>query len=178
MIDTAEAVNRGSIQNPDELGELLALLSEDPPEKAVEVGVAFGGTLWALSQVCGKLIGVDRDLSQVDQRNLGLANTHLIEGDSADTGVVAEARAILDGPANFIFIDAAHEPEPMLADFAAWRPVLATGGIMAFHDIEGQAAEGWRELLSRFDANTVQGVTQIVHPTDGDPLGIGLIRAH
>lgn len=169
----AEAKDRGSIQDPRELADLLDLLSSFNCERAVEVGVAFGGTFWALSLVCGKLVGVDRDLSQVDQRNRDIPGTHQIEGDSTDMEVLAEAYAILDGPANFILIDAAHEPEPMLADYTAWRPNLARGGIMAFHDITGQAADGWRELLAILDGHTTQGVTQIDY---GEGMGIGLVR--
>lgn len=169
----AEAVNRGSIQHPGELAELLEILAEEPPERAVEVGVAFGGTLWALSQVCGSVVGIDRDLSLVDKRNSELP---LLEGDSTDGAIATAALALLGGPANFVFIDAAHEPEAMLADYEAWRPALASGGIIGFHDICGSAKVGWRELLARPDCSTVQGVRQISHDTEPKDRGIGLLR--
>jgi cephalosporin hydroxylase len=173
-----EAVDRGSIQHPDELAEMLTILAEHPPERAVEVGVCFGGTLWALAQVCRSLVGVDRDLSLLDQRNRTLPLTMLLEGDSADLRVVNEAVAWLRGKPDFIFIDAAHETEAVLADYAAWRPALAEGGVMGFHDINGRAADAWRELLARVASDPPQGVRQIVHaakdPEDG--RGIGLLR--
>lgn len=174
-----EAVDRGSIQNPDELAEMLTILAASPPQRAVEVGVCFGGTLWALAQVCLSLVGVDRDLSLVDQRNRTLPLTMLLEGDSADLRVVNEAVAWLRGKPDFIFIDAAHEPEAVLADFEAWRPALAEGGVMGFHDIQGQAADAWRELLALVTKDPPQGVRQIVHAAespDEDGRGIGLLR--
>lgn len=170
----AEAVNRGSIQHPGELAELLEVLSEDPPDRAVEVGVAFGGTLWALSQVCGSVVGIDRDLSLVDQRNSELP---LLEGDSAAPETVERAVALLGGLAQFVFIDAAHEPEAMLADYEAWRPALAPHGVIGFHDICGSAKDGWMKLLARPENPSVlQGVRQISHDTEPKDRGIGLLR--
>lgn len=164
-----DAVDRGSIQDHRELEELLALLSADPPERAVEVGTCFGGTLWALAQVCPVVVGVDRDISLLDSRNRGLP---LVEGDSAAPETVASALRILGAKPDFIFIDAAHESEAMLADFAAWLPVLAPGGMMAFHDILGQAKDGWRDLLA-LEPCPIGAVSAILHSED---RGIGLVR--
>jgi predicted O-methyltransferase YrrM len=33
-----------------------------------------------------------------------------------------------------LFVDSTHEREPTLAEFAAWRPRLAPGAVVAFHD--------------------------------------------
>lgn len=167
----AEAVDRGSIQDPRELEDLLALLSlgGDQPERAVEVGTCFGGTLWALAQVCPVVVGVDRDISLLDSRNRGLP---LVEGESAAPETVQSALAILGDAPDFIFIDAAHEPEAVWADYTAWSPTLASGGIMAFHDILGQAADAWRGLLAA-DPPPGEAVTQIAYSED---RGIGLVR--
>ena len=36
---------------------------------------------------------------------------------------------------NFIFVDADHEYESTMGDFKTWEPLLAPGGLIAFHDI-------------------------------------------
>jgi hypothetical protein len=37
-------------------------------------------------------------------------------------------------PVPMLFIDSTHEREPTLEEFAAWRPRLAPGAVVAFHD--------------------------------------------
>lgn len=37
-------------------------------------------------------------------------------------------------PVDLLFVDSTHEREPTLAEFAAWRPRLAPGAVVAFHD--------------------------------------------
>jgi predicted O-methyltransferase YrrM len=38
------------------------------------------------------------------------------------------------GPVELLFVDSTHEREPTLAEFRAWRPRLAPGAVVAFHD--------------------------------------------
>jgi len=38
------------------------------------------------------------------------------------------------GPVDLLFIDSTHEREGTLAEFRAWRPRLASGAVVAFHD--------------------------------------------
>lgn len=46
-------------------------------------------------------------------------------------GAVGAGRS---GPVDLLFVDSSHEREPTLAEFAAWRPKLAPGAVVAFHD--------------------------------------------
>lgn len=43
-------------------------------------------------------------------------------------------RAFSGAPADFVFVDADHSYEGIRGDFEAWRPLIAEGGIIAFHD--------------------------------------------
>lgn len=48
---------------------------------------------------------------------------------------VAAARRWEQGPIRLLFIDADHSYEASKADFEAWEPHVARGGLIAFHDI-------------------------------------------
>jgi predicted O-methyltransferase YrrM len=52
------------------------------------------------------------------------------------TGVEAAGMRISEGamPVDFIFIDGNHSYEGLRADWEAWRPLVAPGGIVALHD--------------------------------------------
>lgn len=53
---------------------------------------------------------------------------------SSDDAQLAAAIAKAHGPIGMVFIDADHSFDAVHRDFATWEPLLAAGGIMAFHD--------------------------------------------
>jgi len=54
---------------------------------------------------------------------------------------VEAARDIPDGSLDFVYIDANHWYEYVVADLAAWVPKVRSGGIVAGHDYEEQLEE-------------------------------------
>jgi predicted O-methyltransferase YrrM len=46
----------------------------------------------------------------------------------------AAAASAATDPVDLLFVDSTHEREPTLAEFRAWRPRLAAGAVVAFHD--------------------------------------------
>jgi MMP 1-O-methyltransferase len=47
-------------------------------------------------------------------------------------------------PCAFVFIDGGHGVEPARADYAAWTPHVAPGGMLAIHDVFPDPADGGR----------------------------------
>lgn len=58
-----------------------------------------------------------------------------------DSPAVAAAWA---GPLAMVFIDGGHGPEPARADYEGWAPHVASGGLLAIHDVFPDPADGGR----------------------------------
>lgn len=142
---------------------LLNIYRERKPLRVLEVGTYHGGTLyhWLQNAQPGAVVvSVDSYAVGVDNRHLydewlpaGLGvRVVALEGDSRDPDVIAAARAF--GPYNFVFVDAGHYYAEVAADWRNYRPLVATGGVIAFHDIlppsanhpEIEVARLWQEV--------------------------------
>jgi cephalosporin hydroxylase len=128
------------LQNHAEFEQLLDLYRELEPERTLEVGTYHGGTLYHLlrnAPAGGTVVSVDSYSAGVDNRHRYSewrpddVSLHVIDGDSHDPAVVAQAAD--HGPYAFVFIDAGHDYDEVRADWANYGP-LATG-VVAFHDI-------------------------------------------
>lgn len=128
------------LQNHAEFERLLDLYRELGPERTLEVGTYHGGTLYHLLRNApegGAVVSVDSYCVGVDNRHLYdewrplYVSLHVIGGDSRDPAVVSQAADL--GPYAFVFIDAGHDYDEVLADWLNYGP-LATG-VVAFHDI-------------------------------------------
>ena len=71
------------------------------------------------------------------------------------TSIVSETSAAgrdwSGGPVGLLFIDASHDHDSVIADFAAWRSHLADGAVVAFHDYARRFPGVWRA------ANEIRG---------------------
>lgn len=78
----------------------------------------------------------------------------------------ARFRALSPGLAELVFVDADHSYEGIRRDFEAWRPLLAPGGIIAFHD--SAPVPGMPPYLIE---NSVRYVSEVVdHDPDLEPV--------
>lgn len=130
------------------LGEIVADLR---PQYALEIGTAFGGTLFLLTRLASPratIVSVDlpggrfgggygrkrrllyQRLARREQR------LHLLQGDSHSSEMLARAKAALGGqPLDYLFIDGDHTYEGVRKDFEMYSPLVRRGGVIAFHDI-------------------------------------------
>jgi cephalosporin hydroxylase len=143
---------RGAIQKPTELTELLAVVAELRPRRVVEIGTLRGGTLWAFAQLAASdaiLVSVDLPGGKFgathDEPDLSARYRNFVRPgqrvvafhlDSHEPSTVEEVRGTLGGePVDFLFIDGDHTYEGVKRDFELFAPLVGPGGVVAFHDI-------------------------------------------
>lgn len=123
-------------QDPVEAAQLLELI--EPGSTVVEIGCDRGGMLWAYRRAsAGRVIGIDLPAAGWGS---GLAcdphGATMIVGDSHEPSTLHQLKAALDGgEIDFLFIDGDHTFEGVSRDYRWYRPMVRTGGIVAFHDI-------------------------------------------
>lgn len=93
-----------------------------------------------------------------------------------DSPAVAAAWA---GPLAMVFIDGGHGPEPARADYEGWAPHVASGGLLAIHDVFPDPADGGRppyEIYLRaldsgaFVETRAVGSLRILHRANPGPI--------
>jgi len=180
-------------QKRSEIIPLLKLLSERKPRFICEIGTSFGGTLFQLARVCdssAKIISIDCGLSLVRSRvhsrmAIGSQQIFCLRADSTADHTIQRVKSIL-GPnkLDFLLIDGDHSIDGVAADFSNYSPIVAKGGLIAFHDIlpdyntrlgietgnwTGGVPQFWLQVKSIFRSE------EFVEDQHQDGYGIGLI---
>jgi predicted O-methyltransferase YrrM len=131
---------------PAELRVLLDTL--DGAERVAEIGTAAAWTTCclALAQPGREVHSWDVEAHPERERYLGLlspadrARVHLHDRPGG-LGPVDPP------PVDAVFIDSSHEYDETVATFRTWQPVVAAGGIVAFHDWEDDAYPGVTQAI-------------------------------
>lgn len=168
-------------QNVPELAEVLYLLaSEDPaPRVVVEIGSAWGGTLYAWRQLPGRpaVYGVTQEHFGVPERDHGAV---VLAGDSHDRSTLRRLSDQLGRrPVDVLFIDGDHSYAGTLADWRMYSPLVRAGGLVLFHDIRCPGEEAVREVWEqkiRPEVAASGGHTMEIIVKAGKPLGFGIVR--
>jgi hypothetical protein len=154
------AMSVGGMLDEAQIGYLYDLAERAPDGPACEVGVWKGRSFvgWAQARKGrGPLIAVDwwyqgeTITEALDQEHPGKSPAQI--GNERKVSFIATIEALgladntrviqslsWDAPAQisdrlaFCFIDACHDKHAILRDTAAWPPIIAPGGILAFHD--------------------------------------------
>jgi len=168
-----------------EFTKLLRIYRARKPERMLEIGTYHGGTLyhWLQNAEPGTIIvSLDSYLVGVDNRAAydewvpDDVTLHVLEGDSRKQRTIAEVRT--HAPFDWLFIDAGHYYEEVRDDWENYRPMVAPGGIIVFHDIlppsrtwpDIQVAWLWKEIKA-FGWST----REIIAYPDAEWGGIGLV---
>ena len=176
-----------------EIEGLLAAVEELAPRTVVEIGTAFGGTLFLFTRVAAPdalLVSIDlpggrfggsyprplaplyRSFARERQR------IELMQADSHAPGTLEHLERVLGSRRiDFLFIDGDHSYEGVKADFEAYARLVRPGGLVAFHDVvpgEEAAVGGvprfWQELKAGRE------VGEFVRDWGQGGCGIGLVR--
>ncbi len=119
-------------QDKFELYSLLKLLQSNPPKRILEVGVDKGYLCetWRRAFPNADVTGIDISDGALVYKdfNFILADTHVT--DTRDN-LLSSGRVAFD----LIFIDGDHSYSGVRRDFEMFGPLIASGGVIAFHDI-------------------------------------------
>jgi cephalosporin hydroxylase len=159
-----------------ELEQMVAVVERLEPKVVLEVGTMWGGTLWHWLQIADEVVSIDDEMRHwqdwerwADAADAGLT---LVQGFSQDEEVIEKAREL--GPYDFIFIDGDHRYEPVKADWENYSPMVAPGGVFAFHDTQhiGDDTYGverlWYEIIAEPEVRWM-------HFARTNHCGIGLV---
>jgi predicted O-methyltransferase YrrM len=146
-----EAIRRGAFQKVSELKSLIALVRQRRPKAVVEIGTHKGGTLFAWCQAADpEALIVSIDLpdglfgggySEEEARRfqdfaLPAQQLHTLRRNSHKRGTVRRLKSLLGGrPIDFLLIDGDHTYKGVKRDWEIYEPLVARGGLIAFHDI-------------------------------------------
>ncbi len=130
------------------------LIVEHGYKQALEIGTSTGHSAiwiaWALSKTGGKLITLEIDESRYNQAKAYFAEAGLSEYIDARLADAHELVPQLEGPFDFVFIDA--DKDWYTQYFRAILPKVTIGGCIAAHNVTGRRT-GWvAEFLNALEA--------------------------
>lgn len=159
------------LQNAAELENLIAAANQVEPNRILEIGSLYGGTLWHWMQAWpgAKIVSIDLVPVDVPQHPIERVwacrkmwkdwtedsdcELRTLQVPSGNPETVISATNF--GPYDFIFVDGGHSYEQVFSDFNHYWPMVRKGGLMAFHDIaypDNEPGIGvgtwWRQLVA------------------------------
>lgn len=177
-----------ALQNPVELRRFLEIVRTKKPKVVVEIGTAAGGMLYAMAQVADEnaiVVSIDypggpygggQSSAEVGvYRSFGGPRQRMgfIRDRSFHLTSLTDLKKILGGaPIDLLFVDGDHSYGGVRSDFDMYGPLVAPGGMTAFHDIVlepeawgrgADAGAAWRSLREGrrteeiFDPNGLDG---------------------
>lgn len=167
-------------QKKGELAAMLQLVKKHNPKTILEIGTHFGGTAWAMQQLCPKarLICVDNNILDLSfdtgeqLTSLGV-KADFIDGNSQIQETLDRVKE-LETTIDFVHIDADHSAEGARADWELYSTLVPKGGIIALHDIcPDVEAHGvaplWEEIKAEYKTEELWDLSE---PNWG---GIGIV---
>lgn len=128
-------------QDKFELQYLLQLVGDTIPAVVVEIGVHKGFSMETWRKAFGRgvmYIGIENDPQFIDYHK----DYELIIGDSHVQHTLDRLKSFLRGrQIDFLFIDGDHRYEGAKKDLEMYGPLVASGGVIAIHDVMRLGAE-------------------------------------
>jgi cephalosporin hydroxylase len=170
-------LGRPIIQLPEDMVRLQEVIYAVGADVIVETGVAHGGSLIFYASLCqamgrGRVIGIDIEIrphnrKAIEEHSLFPFIT-LIEGSSIDPAVVeALKNEIKPGETTLIFLDSCHTKQHVLAELAAYAPLVSEGSyIVAMDGIMGDVVGAPRTEADWSWNNPKQAALEFVKTAD------------
>jgi predicted O-methyltransferase YrrM len=181
-------------QERSEILQLAKLLKGFAPQRSLEIGTNYGGTLFLLCTVSppgSKIISVDLPRGPFGggypRRKIPLfrkfrrrgQELHLVRADSHSPATKKRILTILGGePLDYLFVDGDHTYRGVQQDFEMYSPLVRRGGMVVFHDIvtynKGsgcEVEEFWRGIKDSYRH------AEIVEPVGKGSLPLAVTRA-
>jgi caffeoyl-CoA O-methyltransferase len=128
---------------------LYDLVLNNNYEKAVEIGTSTGLSAiwiaWALSKTGGKLITIEIDEDRYKQALANFKEAELSEYIDARFADAHELVEKLEGPFDFVFVDA--DKDWSMNYFTAFAPKIEVGGCFTAHNARNTWMKGIKEFL-------------------------------
>lgn len=168
-----------TLQHRFEIDQLVNLARSAKPTAILELGCWDGGTLMEWVSIAPRVVAID-DVCRFENDWYREAQgreceLHVFKGLTRDASIIDRARAL--GPYDLVFVDADHSAEAVAADFATYREMVASGGMIAFHDIRQSDSRPdlevwtvWDAIRAETDSRTVE-----IHANLEDWGGIGVV---
>ena len=178
-------------QVKSELYQLAELVKKNRPSVVMEIGTKKGGTFYVWSrflQSVSKMISLDlpggRFGGGYSKNHISFFNhfssdkeMHFIRENSHLESTKREVLKVLGSDQiDFLFVDGDHTYEGIKKDFEMYEPLVAEGGIIAFHDIcphppetDCEVNRFWDEIKEEHEYK------EIVEDWDQGWAGIGLL---
>ncbi len=137
-------LGRPLIQMPEDILRVQEVICEVEPDVIVETGVAHGGSLVFYASLCkalgrGRVVGIDVEIRPHNRRAIEehrlSSLISLIEGSSIDPEVVDRVRVeVGDAEKVIVILDSKHTREHVLAELAAYSPMVTSGSYVVVQD--------------------------------------------
>ena len=163
-------------------GKLLHLLAKLVSAKRIlEIGTLGGySTIWLARALPpnGRLISLEFSAKHAEVAKSNVQRADLSERVEIRVGAALDSLPSIEkegiAPFDFIFIDADHRYPSVKADWENYSPMIAPGGIFAFHDTQhiGDDSYGVEQLWNEI---TSEGDVRWMHSVMTNHCGIGLL---
>ncbi len=122
-------------QDPQELWQVVQRLNVLQPDRALEIGVNYGGTTRFWQIITNDLVvSVDTDTDKVVVDFSDYTLPLFIQGDSTDPEIIAKVGEL--APYDFLYIDGGHDYQTAKSDWDNYSPMVKPGGLVGFHDVK------------------------------------------
>jgi cephalosporin hydroxylase len=196
LIDFCFLTCEGLIKPFQKRLEILVLLEKlkiKKPRYILEIGTAYGGTLFLVSRVADRnaiIISLDLPSGIGDgfpqwktplfkTFSLPNQNIYLVRGNSHNISTVKKIQVLLNGnKLDFLFIDGDHSYEGVKRDFKLYSPLVKKSGIIALHDIVDFRPKDFEMNVNRFwnEIKENYNYEEIVDSNGPKWMGIGVLK--
>jgi predicted O-methyltransferase YrrM len=178
------------LQIESELQILLNILQKRNIRRMLEIGTAYGGTLFLFARVLNPdstIISLDlpertggyKSFKIPFYMNFAEKNQRLqlLRNDSHSPSSLSKVKSILLGQKiDFLFIDGDHTYDGVKKDYQMYAPLVCKGGLIAFHDI-CKHPPSWHCEVDKFwiEIKTTHLHQEIINNSHQNWAGIGVL---